>query len=100
VLVREYSSMPFLSWRAIVDFAEPTGPLEQDDAALGAVALRGALSRLHGRIKGTSRPNTRRVRVRVVAEELVADELLLVSMYSSDTVREHHVVEALVRVSR
>jgi hypothetical protein len=37
--------------------------------------------------------------VRLVAEELVADQLLLVVDVLLDTVRQHHVVQSLVRVT-
>jgi hypothetical protein len=75
--------------------------VQQDDAALGAVALRRALQHVH-------QPHQRDVEtehgvlaaVRAVLEELVPDQLLLVVDVLLDTVRQHHVVEALVRIAR
>jgi hypothetical protein len=53
--------------------------MQQDDALLGAVALAAALSTFTSRISGMSRPNTASLPpFDLVAEEVVADELLLV----------------------
>ena len=79
----------------------PDRAMEQDDALLGAVPFGGRLEHVH-------EPHERDVEAvdrvgavpRLVLEEVVTDELLLVVDVLLGAVAHDHVVEALVRVAR